>query len=162
MKRQTLILESLARTRFPVTVFFAGAFDDSQTQRQCEQLVEQFGLAQRVRFLGSVPEEEKIRLYAESRGVIFVPVDEDYGYVTLEAMLSAKPVLTCTDSGGPLEFLIHGETGLVVEPSPDAVAEGLDRLWADNGRACRWGQTGRRRYDDLNISWENVVRCLVA
>ena len=41
----------------------------------------------------------------EALGVIFPPLDEDYGYVTLEAMLAAKPVITCTDSGGPLEFV---------------------------------------------------------
>ena len=46
--------------------------------------------------------------YAHSLGVIFPAVDEDYGYVTLEAMLSSKPVITCADSGGPLEFVVDG------------------------------------------------------
>ena len=40
--------------------------------------------------------------------VLYPPVDEDYGYVTLEGMLSSKPVVTCTDSGGPLEFIADG------------------------------------------------------
>ena len=38
-------------------------------------------------------------------GVIFPPYDEDYGYVTLEAFLSGKPVVTTTDAGGPTEFV---------------------------------------------------------
>lgn len=50
--------------------------------------------------------------------VFFGPYDEDYGYITLEAMLAAKPVITCRDSGGPLEFVQQDETGWVVEPDP--------------------------------------------
>ena len=46
-------------------------------------------------------EEEKRALYAHAVGVLFPPVDEDYGYVTLEAMLASKPLITCTDSGAP-------------------------------------------------------------
>ncbi len=44
------------------------------------------------------------------------PADEDYGYIALEAFLSKKPVVTCTDSGGPLEFVVDGENGRVVAP----------------------------------------------
>ncbi len=58
------------------------------------------------------------RRYAHALGVIYPPTDEDYGYVTLEAMLAAKPVITCTDSGGPLEFVTNDETGLIAEPTP--------------------------------------------
>jgi len=46
--------------------------------------------------------------------VVFPPFDEDLGYVTLEAMLAAKPVITCNDSGGPMEFVRDRENGLLV------------------------------------------------
>ena len=46
----------------------------------------------------------------------YAPLNEDYGYVTVEAFLSRKPVVTTTDAGGPLEFVTDGETGLVAEP----------------------------------------------
>ena len=75
--------------------------------------------------VGPVSEEEKRRQYAHSRAVLFPPEDEDYGYVTLEAMLAAKPVLTCDDSGGPLEFVRDGETGRIVEPTPQALADAM-------------------------------------
>jgi glycosyltransferase involved in cell wall biosynthesis len=124
--------------------------------------VGQLGLNGRVQFLGHVSETKKLQLYAESLGVIFPPHDEDYGYIMLEAMLSCKPVITCTDSGGPLEFLIHRQTGLAVEPSAEALAESLDEIWADRSRARQWGLAGRKRYEDLHISWENVVSQLLA
>jgi glycosyltransferase involved in cell wall biosynthesis len=113
-------------------------------------------------WLGEVSDVEKVRQYAHARGVVFVPVDEDYGYVTLEAMLAAKPVVTCTDSGGPLEFVVSEQTGLVVEPTPDALAEAFDRLWQERDTAVAWGAAGRQRYHSLGISWTRVVARLTA
>jgi glycosyltransferase involved in cell wall biosynthesis len=161
-KRQTLILRALAHTRHPVRVLFAGAADNPQLQEECDTLVRELRLDCRAQFLGQVTEKRKIQLYAESRGVLFTPVDEDYGYITLEAMLSRKPVVTCMDSGGPLEFVIHGETGLIVDSSPEALAEGMDEIWADPDRSRRWGLAGHKRYQELEISWERVVARLLA
>jgi glycosyltransferase involved in cell wall biosynthesis len=45
--------------------------------------------------------------------VLFAPYQEDYGYVTLEAFLSRKPVITARDSGGTLEFVEDGVNGYV-------------------------------------------------
>jgi glycosyltransferase involved in cell wall biosynthesis len=75
-------------------------------------------------------------------------------------MLSSKPVITCSDSGGPLEFIRHGETGLIVEPAAAALAGAMDRLWRERATAARWGEAGRARYDELDISWERVVATL--
>jgi glycosyltransferase involved in cell wall biosynthesis len=82
--------------------------------------------------------------------------------VTLEAMLASKPVVTCSDSGGPLEFVVPDQTGLVAEPTADALAAALDALWKDRDRARAWGRAGRARYESMDISWHNVVRRLVA
>ena len=112
-------------------------------------------------WLGAVSEEEKRRQYASALGVVFPPVDEDYGYITLEAMLARRPVITCSDSGGPLEFVRDGVTGRVCEPTPEALAEALDDLWAARARARQMGERGRQLYDHLNISWANVVRRLM-
>jgi glycosyltransferase involved in cell wall biosynthesis len=162
LKRQTAILRALAHTRWPVRVLFAGAADNPLAQRECDTLVRELRLDGRAHFLGQVTEKQKFQLYAESRGVLFIPGDEDYGYITLEAMLSRKPVLTCTDSGGPLEFVVHEQTGLVVDPTPEALAEAMDQLWADPDRRRRWGQAGRKRYEEMEISWERVVTRLLA
>jgi glycosyltransferase involved in cell wall biosynthesis len=162
LKRQTLILEALALTRQPVRVVFAGPSDHPQLDQECERLVRKFDLNGRVQFLGQVPESEKRKLYAEALGVLFTPVDEDYGYVTLEAMLARKPVLTCTDSGGPLEFVEDQATGIVAEPTAEAIADGMDAIWADRSRAGKWGAAGYERYQSLNISWSHVVDQLLA
>jgi len=160
-KRQELVLEALALTRQPVVVGFAGAADEAAYAEQLRAIARSRGVEERVRWLGNISEEEKIAHYARALGVVFTPVDEDYGYVSLEAMLSAKPLITCTDSGGPLEFVEPGATGLVAEPSAGALAEALDQLWENRAEARRMGQAARERYAGMRISWETVLEALL-
>lgn len=161
-KRQGLVLEALARTKEPVRILFAGAPEVPAMAAELQHLAESLGVKNRVEWLGNVPEEEKRNLYAHARGVVFTPYDEDYGYVTLEAMLAAKPVVTCSDSGGSLEFVRQRETGLIAAPEPVKLAEALDELWQSPSQARIWGEAGRERYDSLNINWNNVIDKLLA
>lgn len=159
LKRQHLLIEAARLMKTPLPIVLAG--EGGQLAR-CQALVEQYGLQQRVRFLGHISEQEKRAFYAHALAVFFGPHDEDLGYITMEAMLSAKPVLTCSDSGGALEFVVHGETGWVVEPEPQAIAACLDTLYAQQRQAAEMGRAGRERYDRLNIGWDQVVSRLLA
>jgi glycosyltransferase involved in cell wall biosynthesis len=162
MKRQYLAIKALAECQNPVKVVFAGKCDEGGTQAELKHLVTELGLHDRVTFLNEVSEAEKLSRYAQAIAVIYPPLDEDYGYVTLEAMLAAKAVITCNDSGGSLEFVIDQTTGLVTEPTPTHLAQAMDQLWDDRALAQRLGVAGRDRYDSLDISWANVVQRLLA
>lgn len=157
LKRQELLIRAIKHCHMPVTAVFSGT--GGQFDR-IAALVAELDAGDRVRLLGSVTRSELIELYANALGVFFGPLDEDYGYVTLEAMLSSKPVITCTDSGGPLEFVIDGETGFVVPPEPEAIAAAIDRLASNPKRAGELGRNGRDRYRALGISWPAVVEAL--
>ena len=159
-KRQDLVVDALARTRQPVRVLFTGAADDPTWVEGVMARAEAAAPGQ-AEWLGPVSDERKIELLAGALGVLVPPLDEDYGYVTLEAMLSARAVITCTDSGGPLEFVEHGRTGLVCEPSPAALAEAMDQLWADRTRARTMGEEGLASYRALGLDWGHVVECLL-
>jgi glycosyltransferase involved in cell wall biosynthesis len=160
-KRQALVVQALTHTKAKVRVRFAGAADNPALADELKSLARKMRVHDRIEWLGQISEDDKRRLYASARGVIFPPIDEDYGYVTLEAMLASKPVITCNDSGGPLEFVQHEQTGLVVEPSPESLAAAMDALWDGANDARRMGEAGRARYEQLNISWKNVVRKLI-
>jgi glycosyltransferase involved in cell wall biosynthesis len=159
-KRQMLVVEALAQCRHPVQLRISGAVEDAVYDRAIRERIAALRLADRIEWLGEVDDEEKRRLYARCLGVVFPPVDEDYGYVTLEAMLAAKPVITCFDSGGPLEFVQDGQTGLIADPSPTAVAAAMDRLWEDRASAAALGVAGRSAYDRRDITWSRVVTVL--
>jgi glycosyltransferase involved in cell wall biosynthesis len=160
-KRQHLVLEALAQTRSPVRVRFVSSAHQSWYVQSLRDLVERHRLADRVEFLESVSEDEKLALYARARAVLYPPVDEDYGYVTLEAMLASKPVVTCRDSGGPLEFVRHGETGLVTAPAAEDLARAMDQVWEDGPAAARMGEAGRAIYADMRIDWPTVIERLL-
>jgi glycosyltransferase involved in cell wall biosynthesis len=100
-----------------------------------------------------------VALYAGARAVFYAPIDEDYGYATVEAFHAARPVVTSDDAGGVLEFVTHRETGLVSAADPAAIAVHLDELAADAALAERLGQAGRKRV--AGITWDKVVRALV-
>ncbi len=89
------------------------------------------------------------------------PFDEDYGYVTLEGFAAARPVVTLTDSGGPLEFVSDGETGLVAEPEPKEIAAAFDRLFSDRDGAARMGRAGNELIRDVVPTWPEVVTRLI-
>jgi glycosyltransferase involved in cell wall biosynthesis len=159
LKRQLLVIQAMDKCRERTRVRFAGP-DHSTEMAAYTETVRQLRLEDRVEWLGWVSEEKKRDLYAHSLGVLFPPRDADYGYVTLEAMLSAKPVITCGDSGAPLEFVVDGRTGLVAEATADSLAQAMDNLWADRRCAAALGEAGRAHYQDLGISWDGAVEKL--
>lgn len=117
------------------------------------------GAAGQVDLLGYVDDDALIDLYAGALGVVYAPLDEDYGYATLQAFLAGKPVITATDAGGVLEFVEDGVTGYVTDGSPGELAAAADRLAADPERAAAMGAEGRRRVEGFN--WAAVVERLV-
>src|ERR1700704_4576531 len=161
-KRQALVLEALAHTKRPVRVRFAGSADQPAFQDELRSVARKLRVHDRVEWLGQISETEKRDLYAHSLAVVYPPIDEDYGYVTLEAMLAAKPLVVCSDSGGPLEFVVHEETGLIAEPHAVSLAKAFDRIWEDRVAAKRWGEAGRALYETMNITWDHVVQRLLA
>ncbi len=113
-----------------------------------------------MRFLGRVDEAALLDGYARCRAVCFTPLKEDYGFVAAEAFASRKPVVTCTDSGGPGELVEPEQSGLVCEPSPAAVAAALARLCEDAPLAERLGAAGAARI--ATLTWPaTVARLLV-
>jgi glycosyltransferase involved in cell wall biosynthesis len=156
VKRVDLIVNAMAAVDSRLRLVVAG---DGTQRKNLERVVENAGLRDRVTFLGPVDDEALVDLYKGSLAVVYPPYDEDFGYVTLEAFLARKPVVTCTDSGGPNEFVIDGENGFVCEPVPDALAGALNALSSDRARAASMGGAG---YDVASrITWDGVIEKLV-
>jgi glycosyltransferase involved in cell wall biosynthesis len=156
-KRLDLLLAAFARMGQPARLLIAGTGPD---RGRLEGIAADLGLGERVRFLGFVSDAELVELYAGARAVYYAPVDEDYGFATVEAFGAARPVVTADDAGGVLEFVEQGEGGLICPPEPAAIAIALDALAADAALAERMGRAGRPRIAD--ISWERVVTALLA
>ncbi|NJN67767.1 MAG: glycosyltransferase family 4 protein [Chloroflexaceae bacterium] len=155
-KRIDLLLHALSRTGCEVRAIVAGSGED---RARLEQLAADLRLGERVRFLGFVDDATLVDLYAGARAVYYAPVDEDYGFATVEAFGAARPVVTTEDAGGVLEFVEDGVSGYVTPPDPAALAARLERLMADAALAARLGLAGQPCVRE--ITWERVVRALV-
>ncbi len=125
-----------------------------------KNLTSRLNLEKRVIFLGFVTKEKLIELYGNSLAVYYSPLDEDYGYVTLEAFLAKKAVITAKDSGETLEFVKDNETGLIFDiNNSKELAEKIDYLYNNKDKALKLGQNG---YELIkNITWDHVITTLL-
>ena len=157
VKRVDLAIDTFANVTSSTRLLIAG---DGSIRHDLAERIAQRGLRDRVELLGRVDDARLIELYAGCRAVLFAPYQEDYGYVTLEAFLSRKPVITARDSGGTLEFVEDGVNGYVCEPTADALADAVNRLAADAALAASLGERGHGVA--AKITWDNVVDRLVS
>jgi len=151
-KRPGLLVEAMAEVQRPVHAAVAGK---GSAAGDLAATVERLGVGGRVDLLGFVDDDELVRRLAGALAVVYAPVDEDYGFVTLQAFLAGVPVITAADSGGVLEWVEHEVTGLVTDGSPGGVAAAIDRLAADRELAHKLGGAGRERATALG--WDDVV-----
>jgi glycosyltransferase involved in cell wall biosynthesis len=151
-KRVDLIVNAVACGSRSTTLVVVG---EGPLRSSLEQTAARAGVTDRVTFTGAVDENQLVNLYAGALAIVFPPFDEDYGYVTLEAFLAGKPVVTTTDAGGPLEFVEHDVTGLVADPTPDAIGAAISRLASDRRLARALGDAGYDRA--ARITWDGVV-----
>ncbi len=157
LKRGDLVLRALARAEAGLARCVIGG--EGEDRPRLERLARELGLETRVTFTGRLEESALLDHLARCRAVVFVPDGEDYGFVTGEAFASAKPVITCTDSGGPLELVRPGENGWVADPDPASVARAMAEAMDGKGAAERMGARGRT--DISRLSWADVVKKLV-
>lgn len=91
-------------------------------------LAESLGINDSVRFVGYVPDNELREYYARSLVTVYLPENEPFGLVPVEAMACGTPVIGL-DSGGLRETTVDGETGILVpELSPSYVATAIQRI----------------------------------
>jgi glycosyltransferase involved in cell wall biosynthesis/GT2 family glycosyltransferase len=153
-KRVDLAIRAVKASSSPLRLLIAGTGEAEADLRRLA------GSDRRIQFLGRVSDEELVDYYAGCLAVVFLPLREDYGYVTLEAFSSAKPVITCRDSGEPLQFVSHERTGWICDPTTDGVREAMEYCLAHRDVAKRWGESGAAAIS--HITWPNVARRLLA
>jgi glycosyltransferase involved in cell wall biosynthesis len=157
LKRIDLLVRALAEPAARhVRCSIAGDGDEAPRIRQ---LIRDSGVESRVTMLGPVDSAALVTHLANCRAVVFPSFEEDYGLVTVEAFASGKAVIACTDSGGPAELVRHGETGLLCEPTPAALAEALARLASDQALAEGLGAGAARV--SAGMTWPKTIARLL-
>jgi phosphatidylinositol alpha-1,6-mannosyltransferase len=134
---------------------------EGEGRRELEALVAEYGLQERVRFLGGVPDADLPALFnlaevyvgASRRTALSV---EGFGIALAEAASCGRPVVAGRTGGVP-EAVKHGKTGLLVDAErPDEVAEAIRRLLREPKLARRLGAAGRREIEKF-YNWDRVA-----
>lgn len=164
IKRLDLMLQALALVP-DLRLKVVGTPDEPETLHYFTNVARHYGVTPRVDFLGRVDEPTLIDLFARTLGVFYAPHNEDYGYVTIEAMASGRPVVTAEDSGGPLEFVRDDVNGFITPPTPEGIAGAFDRLRRDPTLARRLGANGRALVESsgvLHTGWDRIIERLLS
>jgi glycosyltransferase involved in cell wall biosynthesis len=157
LKRGELVIRALATPDGSgLTLVMAGEGEESPA---LQRLAVELGVANRVAFTGRLTEDQLIDRLASCRAVVFPPLQEDYGFVTVEAFASRRAVITCVDSGGPAELIEDGLSGFVCEPSPESIARAMRQLADDPSLAERMGTAAFAA--GSRLTWPDTVRKLV-
>jgi glycosyltransferase involved in cell wall biosynthesis len=152
-KRHALLIEAMGVVRSNVRLKIAGTGPlESELKTQATN-------STNIEFLGFVSDTEIAHHYQSAFAVPFFPLLEDYGLISLEAMLAGKPVITTTDSGGTNELVEDGVNGYITAPNAKAVADAIDQLAADPKAASRMGESGLAKAQE--ITWERLLARLI-
>lgn len=165
IKRVDMIIKAMPFVHNFIKLKIVGTPDEPGISEYLQNEIDKHHLWERVEFLGRADDPTLIDLYARALAVYYAPHNEDYGYVTLEAMASSKPVVTAHDSGGVLEFIQHEENGLVCEPTSEAIGKAINRLVEDRALAKKLGATGRKLLEKTGLhtqGWDKVIAGLLS
>jgi glycosyltransferase involved in cell wall biosynthesis len=163
-KRQHLLVEAMAHVRSGARLIVGGPPDDEASAERLRSLVRRHSLEDRVVLdLDFLPLARLAEYVNQALACAYIPLDEDApGYVTMEAFHASKAVVAATDSGGVLDLVRDGGTGLVVSPDPAALAQAIDRIFLDRRRTERMGAAARAHLLGLGVTWPHTIERLIS
>lgn len=129
-------------------------------QNRLEKLIQKNGLTDRCRLVGYISDQQLIDYLSRARAVFYAPVDEDYGYSTIEAFLAKKPVITCHDSGEAARIVALTGSGIICQNNEASVSEALTTVFkltdTELDTMSRNGHGFAKK-----IRWDEIIQKLV-
>jgi len=157
IKRVDLLVEALRESKKDVKVIIIGKGDDMV---RIQKLIETYGLQKRCKMLGYVEDEVLIDTLANAKALFYAPLDEDYGYATIEAFLAKKLVVTCEDSGEVANIVKDTGSGFVCDVDPKKIAKVFDEIYSYTDLELSLKAASGYKFAS-EISWKNVLDKLV-
>ena len=152
-KNVGLAIEAFAllapKWRRSMHLILAGGFDSLVAENrlvwnELQQLVVDRGLVDCVTLVKNISQELKLELLSNAQALIYTPQNEHFGIVPVEAMVLTCPVVA-SDSGGPRETVVSGETGFLCEDSAASFSRAMNEFLEDSELSARMGRLGEAR-----------------
>ena len=114
----------------------AGGYDvrlaeNVQHLKELQAVAKECGVEDRVVFMTSFSDEQRLALLCACLAVVYTPTNEHFGIVPIETMASGTPVIAC-NSGGPKESVQNNVTGFLEEPNPENFAKAMESCLRGN------------------------------
>ncbi|WP_338847267.1 glycosyltransferase family 4 protein [Massilia sp. W12] len=141
-----ILLEAAAGAPFPVVIVGAGPIEAELKEHAARLKLNN------VRFVGAVPEEDKVALLKLCYALAFPSHlrSEAFGISLLEGAMYGKPMVSSEIGTGTSYINNHQETGLVAPPSdPQALRAAMQTLWDNPQMAQEMGRRAEQRYWQL-------------
>ena len=143
------VLKRLPQTR--LTLVGKGVDEDHY-----KTLAKDLGIESNTHFVGSVPFDQILPYYQRCHVFCLPSLGEPFGISLLQAMACAKPIVS-TQSGGVPEFVIDGQSGLLVpQEDPEALTVALTRVLEDE-TFCQSCEEFNRQQCIEKYDWDVVV-----
>ncbi len=127
---------------------------DGPCREGLERLAGELGVADRVRFLGQLPNPEAVARAAGCDLFVMPGVEEPFGVAFVEAMAAGLPAIGSRGEGGPEDIAAAGPGMILVEPDDaGALASVLERIVGDRSELARLGAAARETVA-ANFTWE--------
>jgi len=156
-KGHATVLGALTRLGAPYADVTWVVVGDGPERRRLKAEARRLGMTERVLLLGWRPHDEVLALMARADAFVLPSAPEGFGLVYAEALAQGAPVVACCDEG-PADFVVDGESGLLVPPGDEAaVAAAVARLLDDRDEAARLAAAGRRAVGEF--TWRRNATC---
>ena len=154
LKRVDRVVSAFSRVPEKRLVVVSGGPEEGRIRQMASEL-------SNVTFLGPVSESRLVSLMGTCIAVLYIPEEEDFGMVPVEAMAAGKPVIGVRE-GGVSESVIHGHTGVLLDPNPsiEAVAEAVKAMTAEMARSFRSACEARAREFDTSVFIERMRKLI--
>ena len=131
--------------------------------KEIQEKVRQLQIEEKIDFYGYIAEEEKLALLRDSYLFVIPSFQEGLCIAGLEAMACGLPIVS-TFCGGPEDFVVQNETGLLVEnDNPEKFAEAVIEMIKDSEKTARMGEKARQlviekySWQEFNSQFLNVL-----
>lgn len=129
---------------------------DGPVTGQLENLAQQLGLTEQVKFMGCQDRPGVRKLLRQCSFLVLPSRDEPFGIAILEAFASRKPVVASAIGGIP-EIIEDGKNGILVEPeNPQALCDAMTTVWTDRELAERFACVGYATVKQ-HFQWETAA-----
>lgn len=161
-----LMLELLIRDDRTIQLWVVGKYENKNYEKRLKNLISDFKVKNNCKFYGYVDENKKAELIQRAWIMVHPSTREGWGLNVIEANSVGTPVVGYNVQG-LRDSIIHGMTGILVDPDPISLADGVENLLEDKellkklsyeakkwSKTFNWEKSGRESFEFINKCFE--------